>query len=68
MSDAEIMQPEHSNIIAEGPGHAFAVDMGLELLEFCITQLENELADNNQEMENLNEDKLQVSCFLLRTS
>jgi hypothetical protein len=68
MSDAEIMHPEHFDIIAEDPSHAFAADMGLELLEFCITQLENELADNNQEMEDLNEDKLRVSCFLLRTS
>ena len=60
------MHPEHFEAIAEDPGHAFAVDMGLELLKFCITQLENELADNNQEMEDLNEEKLQVGCFLLR--
>jgi hypothetical protein len=68
MSNAEIMRPEHFEVIAEDPGHTFAVDMGLELLEFCITQLENDLADNNQEMEDLNEDELQVSCSLLRKS
>jgi hypothetical protein len=68
MSDAEIMHPEHFDVIAEDPSHAFAADMGLELLKFCITKLENEFADNNQEMEDLNEEELQVSCFLLRTS
>jgi hypothetical protein len=66
MSDAEIMHLENFETIAEDPGKAFAMDMGLELLEFCITRLENELADNNQEMEDLNEDELRVSWFLPR--
>jgi len=47
MLDAKIMHPEHFEAIAENPGHAFAVDMGLELLEFCITWLENELEEND---------------------
>ena len=56
--------PENLEDISEDPGHAFAMEMGL--LEFCITQLENELTNNNQDsiIEDLNDEELQVYCFL----
>jgi hypothetical protein len=54
--------PENLEDISEDPGHAFALEMGM--LEFCITQLENELTDNNQDIEDLNDEELQVCCFL----
>ena len=61
-----IIHPGICEDIAEDLGHAFAMDMGLELLEFCITPLENELTVNNQSMEDMNDEELQVSFFLSR--
>lgn len=56
--------PENLEDIPEDPGNAFPAETGL--LEFCITQLENVLTDkdNNQDMEYLNDEELQVCCFL----
>ena len=58
--------PGNLEDISENSGHAFAMEMGL--LEFCITQLENELTDNNQDIEYLNDVELEVCCFLLGKS
>ena len=59
-----VRNPRNLEDIPEDPGNAFPAETGL--LEFCITQLENVLTDkdNNQDMEYLNDEELQVCCFL----
>jgi len=38
------MAEENFDVLEEDPGHAFAIEMGLEFDEFCVEQLEKELS------------------------
>jgi hypothetical protein len=46
MSDTQMNVAEHFETLTEDPAEAFASKMGLDLLDFCLEQLDREISGN----------------------
>jgi hypothetical protein len=62
MSDTEMNVAENFETFVEDPAEASASEMGLELLDFCLEQLEREISRNclPEFQDDLDEDAFQV--------